>query len=50
MWNGGHEHQGQGADQASAAGVMLERGRGWNALLRVTSGGEVLEYTLDRWD
>lgn len=95
MWNGGHEHQGQGvmfvidgakdsrtptaclfpemlkaefravrsvieaysngstmggADQASAAGVMLARGSGWNALLRVTSGGEVLEYTLDRWD
>ncbi len=95
MWNGGHEHQGQGvlfvidgakdsrtpsaclfpeilkaefhgvrsvieaysngaqmegaADQ-SAAGVMLQKGQPWDALVRVTAGGMTLEYKLDRWD
>lgn len=95
MWNGGHEHQGQGvlfiidgakdtgkptaclfpeilkaefhgvrsvleaysnrtpmegATDQSAAGVMLQKGQPWDALVRVTSGGKMMEYRLDRWD
>ncbi len=40
----------ESADQASAAGVMLQKGSDWNVLLRVTSNGQALEYRLDRWD
>ncbi len=40
----------QGAEQASAAGVMLQKGSSWDARLRVTSAGQTLEYKLDRWD
>ncbi|MDB5870231.1 MAG: hypothetical protein JWP96_2563 [Polaromonas sp.] len=95
MWNGGHEHQGEGvmfiikgakdsrrpsaclfpemlkaefhgvrsvleayskgarmesADQASAAGVMLQKGQSWDALVRVGSNGRSLDYKLGRWD
>lgn len=40
----------QGSEEASAAGVMLQKGENWNALFRVTSGGRTLDYKLDRWD
>lgn len=40
----------EGAEQASAAGVMLHKGGDWNARVRVTSNGQALEYRLDRWD
>jgi hypothetical protein len=40
----------QGAEQASAAGVMLQKGSNWDARLRVTSAGRSVEYRLDRWD
>lgn len=38
-------------DGPHAIGPMLSNGGGdWNARLRVTSGGQVTEYILDRWD
>lgn len=40
----------QGAEQASAAGVMLHGGQAWDALVRVWTGGRSLDYQLDRWD
>lgn len=33
-----------------ACGLMLQRGVAWINALRVTSGGQVIEYSLDRWD
>lgn len=35
---------------AHAAGLLLEKSRGANVHLRVTSGGQVSEYKIDRWD
>lgn len=40
----------QGAADQSAAGVMLQKGESWDALVRVTVGGKSMEYKLDRWD
>ncbi|HSC80887.1 MAG TPA: hypothetical protein VLC08_11075 [Chitinolyticbacter sp.] len=40
----------QGGEEASAAGVMLQKGSDWNALVRVVTDGKALEYKLDRWD
>jgi len=40
----------EGAEQASAAGVMLGKNGSWDALLRVCSNGRSLDYQLDRWD
>lgn len=40
----------EGAADQSAAGVMLQKGQPWDALVRVTAGGKTLEYKLDRWD
>ena len=40
----------EGAAEQSAAGVMLQKGQPWDALVRVTAGGKTLEYKLDRWD
>lgn len=41
----------QGFDESSACGVILSKGKGWNARLRVTTTtGMVAEYDLDRWD
>lgn len=41
----------EGMDQPHAAGVMLNNGDdSWNATVRVWSGGQSLDYRLDRWD
>lgn len=40
----------EGAEEASAAGVILQKGQKWDALVRVTTAGKRLEYRLDRWD
>jgi len=40
----------EGTADQSAAGVMLQQGQPWEALVRVTAGGKALEYKLDRWD
>ncbi|MBA4315590.1 MAG: hypothetical protein C0422_09745 [Alcaligenaceae bacterium] len=40
----------QGADEGSAAGLMMQKGGTLNVLLRVHSGGSALEYRIDRWD
>jgi hypothetical protein len=40
----------EGAEQASAAGVMLHHGESWDALVRVWADGRSLDYQLDRWD
>jgi hypothetical protein len=42
------EIEGMGEDHA--CGLMLQKGVHWANLLRVTSGGQVVEYSLDRWD
>lgn len=40
-----------GADEASAAGIMLAKGgSGWYTVIRVWSGGHRVDYSLDRWD
>ena len=38
------------ADGASACGVRLQKGAGWNATFRVISKGIAVDYKLDRWD
>jgi hypothetical protein len=40
----------EGADEASACGLMLSKGNKWNARFSVTSKGARIEYKLDRWD
>lgn len=35
---------------AHAAGLLLEQSRGADVRLRVTTGGQVSEYKIDRWD
>lgn len=41
----------EGHDEASACGALLGKGdENFNALVRVTSAGQVTEYKLDRWD
>ena len=42
----------EGAEEASACGLKLEKGRVWsNAVFRVTlKNGDVIFYKLDRWD
>lgn len=41
----------EGYDEASACGIRLQKGQGnWNNLFRVTVGGSVSTYKLDRWD
>lgn len=40
----------EGAEQASAAGVMLGKNGSWDVLLRVWADGHSLDYQLDRWD
>lgn len=40
----------EGADQQTAAGVMLQENVQWNAHVRVWSGGRHVDYKLDRWD
>jgi hypothetical protein len=37
-------------ENASACGVDLRKGQTWDVRVRVTSGGLITEYTLDRWD
>jgi len=39
-----------GAEEASANGLMLNKGLAWNALLRVTASGSQQTYRLDRSD
>jgi hypothetical protein len=38
------------SESASACGIMLDKGGRWNALFRVTSNGQKVDYKLDRWD
>lgn len=40
----------EGAEEASACGLVLSKGGSWGSLFRVTSAGSVQEYRLDRWD
>lgn len=40
----------EGADDASACGIRLQKGQEWAAVFRVTSAGSTVEYVLDRWD
>lgn len=40
----------QSIDAPHAIGPMFTKGSSWDARLRVTSGGQVVEYILDRWD
>lgn len=41
----------EGADEASACGLLLSAGQSWNVVLRVTDGrGQRTSYMLDRWD
>jgi hypothetical protein len=40
----------EGIEHQAAAGVMLQKGQGWDAVLRVWTGGHSTDYRLDRWD
>ena len=40
----------EGADEATACGVMLQKGNKWKARFRVRTSSGTLEYKLDRWD
>ncbi len=40
----------EGMREDHACGLMLQRGIEWINRLRVSSGGQVVEYSLDRWD
>jgi hypothetical protein len=40
----------EGISQPHAAGVMLEAGKEWAAMVRVRSNGHQMDYCLDRWD
>jgi hypothetical protein len=40
----------EGLEDASAAGIALEKGHPWSCELRVTSAGQKTIYRLDRWD
>lgn len=41
----------EGMEEGSACGVMLNGGGAtWNAVIRVRSRGQVVQYRLDRWD
>lgn len=40
----------QPASGQKAQGLLLDKGNGWNALLRVTTKGKSALYRLDRWD
>lgn len=40
----------EGIENSSACGVMLSKGKTWNARVRVTTKGQTVEYKLDRWD
>lgn len=40
----------EGFEEASACGIRLQKGEGWDHKFRVTAGPSVLEYRLDRWD
>lgn len=40
----------EGMDAPHVAGLVLTKGHSWNIQFRVTSGGQRLLYTLDRWD
>lgn len=35
---------------ATACGILLDKGREWNHVVRVTTAGHMLEYKIDRWD
>jgi hypothetical protein len=37
-------------EEASACGILLQKGGNWNAQFRVTSNGMQIVYKLDRWD
>lgn len=39
-----------GYEEASACGIRLQAGGTWQALFRVTAGGNQMAYQLDRWD
>lgn len=39
-----------GRDEASACGIMLQKGGTYNYKFRVITGNAVMEYTIDRWD
>jgi hypothetical protein len=40
----------EGMDDPHAAGVLLQKGSRWDAMVRVWVGGRSLDYKLDRWD
>lgn len=40
----------EGIEEASAAGIMVNKGSPWNVRLRVWVNGRSAEYRLDRWD
>ncbi len=40
----------EGKDEAEACGLGLDKGRGADVVLRVTSRGVRSDYRLDRWD
>ena len=40
----------EGIEEASASGLMMNKGGKWNFYLRVTSAGQTMKYKLDRWD
>lgn len=40
----------EGAEEASACGILLPNGHTWNAHVRVRTSQAIMEYRLDRWD
>lgn len=40
----------EGMDEATACGLMLDKGQTTNHLFRVTTNGQKVDYKIDRWD
>jgi hypothetical protein len=40
----------EGIENATACGILLQKGSNWEHLFRVTTKGKAVDYRLDRWD
>jgi hypothetical protein len=40
----------EGMENATACGILLQKGQHWEHMFRVTAKGQALDYRLDRWD
>lgn len=40
----------EGIENATACGILLQKGANWEHMFRVTTKGKAVDYRLDRWD